>query len=305
MTLHLQGITREISAGDALIITRFAPSPTGLLHMGHAYAAWVARELAQQSTKGRFLLRFEDIDTPRVKASYYEAIETDLQWLGMPWAGTPLRQSSRSDAYQSALAQLKSIGVVYPCFCTRSEILAESSRIPSAPHGAVSPPYPGTCRMLTPDQQQEKIDEGIAHSLRLNSQLASSLCGPIEFTDLRFGRIGVDPSLLGDVILARKDIGPSYHLAVVIDDAFQNITHVTRGEDLLDSTHVHRLLQALLKLPTPIYLHHPLVPDEHGKRLAKRADSQSIASLRAANKSPEEIFALIERALDNSATGIN
>lgn len=159
--------------------------------------------------------------------------------------------------------------------------------------------------MLTPDQQQEKIDEGIAHSLRLNSQLASSLCGPIEFTDLRFGRIGVDPSLLGDVILARKDIGPSYHLAVVIDDAFQNITHVTRGEDLLDSTHVHRLLQALLKLPTPIYLHHPLVPDEHGKRLAKRADSQSIASLRAANKSPEEIFALIERALDNSATGIN
>lgn len=305
MTLHLQGITREISVGNAPIVTRFAPSPTGLLHMGHAYAAWVARELAQQSTKGRFLLRFEDIDTPRVKESYYEAIETDLQWLGMPWAGTPLRQSSRGNAYQSALAQLKSIGVVYPCFCTRSEILAESSRIPSAPHGTDGPPYPGTCRILAPDQQQEKIDEGIAHSLRLNSQLASTLCGPLEFTDLRFGHVRIDPSLLGDVILARKDIGPSYHLAVVIDDAFQHITHVTRGEDLLHSTHVHRLLQALLKLPTPIYLHHLLVPDEHGKRLAKRADSQSIASLRATNKSPEEIFTRIAQALSQAEPRIN
>ena len=299
MTLQLQGLTPEI--GSAPIVTRFAPSPTGLLHMGHAYAAWVAREVAQQSTKGRFLLRFEDIDTPRVKAPYYNAIETDLQWLGLSWDDTPLRQSTRSEAYQSALAQLKSIGAIYPCFCTRSEILAETARIPSAPHGPDGPPYPGTCRSLGTTEQQQKIDAGIAHSWRLDSALASKLSGPLDFTDLRFGHTRVDPSLLGDVILARKDIGPAYHLAVVVDDAFQGITHVTRGEDLLHSTHVHRLLQAMLKLPVPIYLHHPLLPDENGKRLAKRADSQSIASLREAGKSPQEIFTLIEQALGNIA----
>jgi glutamyl-Q tRNA(Asp) synthetase len=299
MTLHLQGFTPEI--GNAPIVTRFAPSPTGLLHMGHAYAAWVAREVAQQSTKGRFLLRFEDNDTPRVKAPYYDAIETDLQWLGLAWGDTPLRQSTRSDAYQSALAQLKSIGAIYPCFCTRSEIIAETARIPSAPHGPDGPPYPGTCRALSPAQQQEKIDAGITHSWRLDAALASKLSGPLDFADLRFGHTRVDPSLLGDVILARKDIGPAYHLAVVVDDAFQGITHVTRGEDLLQSTHVHRLLQAMLKLPAPIYLHHRLVPDEHGKRLAKRADSQSIASLRTSGNSPQEIFTLIEHALGNIA----
>jgi glutamyl-Q tRNA(Asp) synthetase len=299
MTLHLQGLTPEI--GNAPIVTRFAPSPTGLLHMGHAYAAWVAREVSQQSTKGRFLLRFEDIDTPRVKPPYYDAIETDLQWLGLSWDDTPLRQSMRSDAYQSALAKLKSISAIYPCFCTRSEILAETARIPSAPHGPDGPPYPGTCRALSTAEQQEKIEAGIAHSWRLDSALASKLSGPLDFTDLRFGQTRVDPSLLGDVILARKDIGPAYHLAVVVDDAFQGITHVTRGEDLLQSTHVHRLLQAMLKLPAPIYFHHPLVPDENGKRLAKRADSQSIASLRASGKSPQEIFALIEHALGKSA----
>ena len=295
MTLQLQGLTPEI--GNAPIVTRFAPSPTGLLHMGHAYAAWVAREVAQQSTKGRFLLRFEDIDTPRVKPPYYDAIETDLQWLGLSWDDTPLRQSTRSEAYQSALAQLKSIGAIYPCFCTRSEILAETARIPSAPHGPDGPPYPGTCRSLSTTEQQQKIDAGIAHSWRLDSALASKISGPLDFTDLRFGHTRVDPSLLGDVILARKDIGPAYHLAVVVDDAFQGITHVTRGEDLLHSTHVHRLLQAMLKLPVPIYLHHLLVPDENGKRLAKRADSQSITSLRESGKSPQDIFTLIEHAL--------
>jgi glutamyl-Q tRNA(Asp) synthetase len=295
MTLHLQGLTPEI--GSAPIVTRFAPSPTGLLHMGHAYAAWVAREVAQQRTKGRFLLRFEDIDTPRVKSPYYDAIETDLRWLGLPWDDTALRQSIRSEAYQSALAELKSVGAIYPCFCTRSEILAETARMSNAPHGPEGPTYPGTCRKLDRSKQQEKINTGVAHSWRLDSQLASELCGPLDFTDLRFGKISVDPSLLGDVILARKDIGPAYHLAVVIDDAFQGITHVTRGDDLLQSTHVHRLLQSLLILRAPIYLHHPLVADEHGKRLAKRADSQSITSLRTEDKSPQEIFSMIEDAL--------
>lgn len=303
MTLHLQGLTPDI--GSAPIVTRFAPSPTGLLHMGHAYAAWVARELAQQSNKGRFLLRFENIDTTRVKAPYYDAIENDLRWLGLPWDDNALRQSTRSEAYQSALAELKSVGVIYPCFCTRSEIIAETARMSNAPHGPEGPPYPGTCRKLDRTQQQEKINAGIAHSWRLDSQRASELCGPLDFTDLRFGKIRVDPSLLGDVILARKDIGPAYHLAVVVDDAFQGITHVTRGDDLLHSTHVHRLLQSLIKLPAPIYLHHPLVTDEHGKRLAKRSDSQSIASLREAGKTPQEIFALIENALGKQAWRIS
>jgi glutamyl-Q tRNA(Asp) synthetase len=295
MTLHLQGLTPEI--GDSLVVTRFAPSPTGLLHIGHAYAAWVAHALANQSKQGRFLLRFEDIDTTRVKAPYYDAVEEDLEWLGLQWDDAPLRQSTRSRAYQSALAKLKSIGAIYPCFCTRSEILAESARITNAPHGPDGPPYPGTCRSLHPDQREEKMSAGIAHSWRLDSHAASQLCGALEFTDLRFGTTRVDPSLLGDVILSRKDIGPAYHLAVIVDDAFQAITHVTRGDDLLHSTHVHRLLQALLKLPAPIYFHHPLVPDHHGKRLAKRADSQSISSLRAEGKSPQEILRLIELAL--------
>lgn len=295
MTLHLQGLTPD--NGSAPIVTRFAPSPTGLLHMGHAYAAWVARELAQQNAKGRFLLRIEDIDANRVKAPYYDAIEYDLLWLGLPWDDSALRQTIRSEAYQSALAELKSVGVIYPCFCTRSEIIAETARMSNAPHGPEGPTYPGTCRKLDRTQQQEKINAGIAHSWRLDSQLASELRGPLDFKDLRFGKIQVDPSLLGDVILARKDIGPAYHLAVVVDDAFQGITHVTRGDDLLQSTHVHRLLQSLLKLPAPSYLHHPLVADEHGKRLAKRADSQSIALLRTAGKSPQEIFSMIEDAL--------
>lgn len=295
MTLHLQGLTPD--NGSAPIVTRFAPSPTGLLHMGHAYAAWVAREVAKQSTQGRFLLRIEDIDANRVKAPYYDAIENDLQWLGLPWDDSALRQSIRREAYQSALVELTSVGVIYPCFCTRSEIIAETARMSNAPHGPEGPTYPGTCRKLDRTQQQEKINAGIAHSWRLDSQLASELCGPLDFTDLRFDKIRVDPSLLGDVILARKDIGPAYHLAVVVDDAFQGITHVTRGDDLLQSTHVHRLLQSLLRLPKPIYLHHPLVADEHGKRLAKRADSQSIALLRTAGKSPQGIFSMIEDAL--------
>ncbi|MFZ9940583.1 MAG: tRNA glutamyl-Q(34) synthetase GluQRS [Luteolibacter sp.] len=303
MTLKLQGLTRELD--NKAVVTRFAPSPTGLMHMGHAYAAWVAQALAKQYPHGRFLLRFEDIDTTRVKAPYYDAIEEDLQWLGLPWDDSPLRQSTRSAAYQSALTELKSLGVVYPCFCTRGEIIAESARITNAPHGPDGPPYPGTCRSFHPDQREEKISSGLAHSWRLDSIAASQLCGPLEFTDLRYGVIRVDPSLLGDVILSRKDIGPAYHLAVVVDDAFQGITHVTRGEDLLHSTHVHRLLQALLKLPALDYLHHPLVTDPQGKRLAKRADSQSIASLRDAGMSPQEIFSQIEQALSSSRETIN
>lgn len=305
MAFDLHGISIDAIAASKPIVTRFAPSPTGKLHLGHAYAAWVAHELAKKSTKGRFLLRFEDIDTPRVKPCYYDAIETDLTWLGLTWDETPLRQSSRGAAYTAALEELKSIGAVYPCFCTRSEILAETARMPSAPHAPDGPPYPGTCRSLTAFQQQEKLDSGLAHSWRLHSQLASQLCGPLDFTDLRFGTVRVDPNILGDVILSRKDIGPAYHLAVVVDDAFQLITHVTRGDDLLASTHVHRLLQTLLKIPAPSYLHHRLVLDDHGKRLAKRADSQAISALRDSGANPAEVFAKMSTHLANDNQAAN
>jgi glutamyl-Q tRNA(Asp) synthetase len=170
----------------------------------------------------------------------------------------------------------------------------------AAPQGPEGPVYPGTCRKLTPGEQQEKIDAGTPHAWRLDSGKAAALTGPLTFHDLRFGTIAVNPDLLGDVVLARKDIGTAYHLAVVVDDAFQQITHVTRGEDLLASTHVHRLLQVLLGLPEPIYLHHELVLDETGKRLAKRCDSLSIAAMRETGLSKEEVIARPEWRSFNS-----
>ncbi len=274
--------------------TRFAPSPTGRLHLGHALAARVARDLARQYPGGVFLLRFEDIDTPRVREEFYHGIEEDLEWLGIRWDEGPLRQSNRTAAYESALATLREKNLVYPCFCTRREIQEEWANMAAAPQGPEGPLYPGTCRKLSTTEQEEKIAAGIPHAWRLDAQAAAAVTGPLTFQDLRFGSIVVNPDLLGDVVLARKDIGSAYHLAVVVDDAFQQITHVTRGEDLLSSTHVHRLLQVLLGLPEPAYLHHPLVLDEQGKRLAKRHDALAIAALRDAGLTPEEALARID-----------
>ncbi len=270
------------------IRTRFAPSPTGRLHLGHAFAAKVAHDLARSGPGGRFLLRFEDIDTPRVREEFYQGIEDDLRWLGLPWDEEPLRQTTRSTAYEDALDRLREQGLIYPCFCTRKEIQEEWAAMRGAPHGPEGPVYPATCRRLSESEQRDKIAAGLPHAWRLDAHKAAASTGPLTFQDLRFGTLSADPDLLGDVVLARKDIGPAYHLAVVVDDAFQQITHVTRGEDLLPSTHVHRLLQALLGLPEPVYLHHELQLDQHGKRLAKRCDSLSIAALREAGKSPEE-----------------
>ena len=253
--------------------TRFAPSPTGRLHLGHAYAAKVAHDLARENG-GRFLLRFEDIDHTRVRPEFYQGILDDLRWLGLNWDGDPWRQLDRIEHYQAALNRLKNMGVVYPCYCTRKEIEAELNHLTHAPHGPEGPLYPGTCREL------EVLPTNREPAWRLDFQKAASLLGELTFEDERHGVIKVNPGLLGDVILARKDIGTSYHLAVVVDDSAQEITHVTRGEDLLASTHVHRLLQALLDLPEPRYLHHQLVLDDSGQRLAKRHDSLSIATLR-------------------------
>lgn len=256
-----------------MIRTRFAPSPTGKLHLGHAYAARVAHDLARENG-GRFLVRFEDIDHTRVRDEFYRGILEDLRWLGLEWDGEPWRQLDRLDHYQTALEHLKSLGIVYPCYCTRREIETELANLTHAPHGPEGPLYPGTCRGLkSPPPQREP-------AWRLNAAKAAAMTGPLTFTDQRHGVITVEPELLGDVILARKDIGTSYHLAVVVDDAAQEISHVTRGEDLLGSTHIHRVLQNLLQLSEPCYLHHSLIMDESGQRLAKRHDALSIETLR-------------------------
>ena len=273
------------------IRTRFAPSPTGRLHLGHALAARVARDLARSEPGGRFLLRFEDIDTPRVRPHFYEEIREDLRWLGLDWDDDPLCQTTRGASYEAALDRLRRMGVAYPCFCTRREIQEEWSAMAGAPQGPEGPLYPATCLRLPASEQQAKLTGGVPHAWRLDAHKAAETVGPLTFRDLRFGTISVDPELLGHVVLARKDIGIAYHLAVVVDDAFQDITHVTRGEDLLPSTHVHRLLQALLGLPEPAYLHHQLVLDESGKRLAKRCDALSIRAMREAGVSPDEVLA--------------
>ncbi|HEY8962435.1 MAG TPA: tRNA glutamyl-Q(34) synthetase GluQRS [Luteolibacter sp.] len=275
-----------------MIRTRFAPSPTGRLHLGHVFAAKVARDLACKNG-GEFLLRFEDIDITRVRPEFYDGIEEDLRWLGLDWDGPALRQTERLTAYEAALQTLRELGAVYPCFCTRREIDDELARMTGAPHGPEGPHYPGTCRKLSPVERDGKLASGLPFSWRFDSNKAGESAGALTFTDLRFGQIAVDPGVLGDVILARKDIGTSYHLAVVTDDAFQQITHVTRGEDLLASTHIHRVLQTLLRFPEPVYRHHELILDASGKRLAKRHDSLSIKALRESGKSPGEILALL------------
>lgn len=275
-----------------MIRTRFAPSPTGRLHLGHVMAARVAHSLAREAG-GKFLLRHEDIDGPRVREEFYQGIEQDLLWLGLGWDGEPLRQTSRIALYESALGSLRERNLVYPCFCTRRDIQEEWARMGAAPQGADAPVYPGTCCKLTKTEALGKITAGVPYAWRLDATKAATITGPLTFQDQRCGEIPVNAGLLGDVVLARKDIGTAYHLAVVVDDAFQEITHVTRGEDLLASTHVHRLLQVLLDLPRPVYLHHPLVLDQHGQRLAKRNDALSIAALRERGLSPADVLAMI------------
>ena len=276
-------------------ITRFAPSPTGDLHLGHVHAAKVAHDLAR-ARSGRFLLRFEDIDHTRIRPGYYASMEEDLRWLGLEWDGPVLRQSARAAAYDSALGRLKELDAVYPCFCTRRAIEEEIARITNAPHGPEGALYPGTCRRLSAAERDAKLAAGALPAWRLDATRAARLVGPLFFHDLKHGRSPVDPALLGDAVLARKDIGTSYHLAVVTDDAFQQVTHVTRGEDLLPSTHIHRVLQALLGFPEPDYLHHSLVLDQNGVRLAKRHEALSIRHLRDRGETPRSIFAMLPPA---------
>jgi len=257
--------------------TRFAPSPTGRLHIGHAYAALFA---VQQARGGSFLLRIEDLDRGRCRPEFVTHIEEDLAWLGLNWTKPVRRQSAHQDDYHAALSRLQKQGVLYPCFCTRKDIAAEIAAAGEAPQGPEGPLYPGICRRLSPDEAQAKMTGGTPYALRLDVEKARTTTGPLFFQDLGSGEIAADPTLLGDAVLSRKDAEASYHLAVVVDDALQNITLVTRGEDLLPSTHLHRLLQALLGLPVPRWHHHRLITDDAGIRLAKRSNAVSLDQLR-------------------------
>ena len=261
-------------------ITRFAPSPTGYLHKGHAYAALTAYRRACNEG-GMFILRIEDIDQTRCRPAFTQAIYEDLDWLGIKWPEPVRIQSQHFDTYRNALEKLKQLGLVYPCFCTRKDIIREIDNAPSAPHGPDGPCYPGTCRKLSNAEIDEKITSGKPHALRLNLRAALSIIyKPLGWHDEVHGFTKATPEILGDIVLARKDTPTSYHLSVVVDDALQNITHVIRGEDLLHATHIHVVLQTLLGFPVPIYHHHPLLTDNEGRRLAKRSGAISIRDTR-------------------------
>jgi glutamyl-Q tRNA(Asp) synthetase len=270
-----------------MIVTRFAPSPTGLLHLGHAYAAIIAHESGDD-----FLLRIEDIDKGRTRDAFIQAIFFDLKWLGLSWDEPTLRQSSRMGAYAQALSVLKAHGLVYPCFCTRAEIAAEIARAGEAQHGPDGPIYPGTCKHLPRGESVDRIDAGENFALRLDVEKAAKLTGPLTFLEQGHAH-PVDALRFGDIVIARKDMPTSYHLAVVVDDAYQKVSLVTRGEDLLPATHIQRLLQALLKLPEPAYAHHPLVLDEQGRKFSKRDGAVALQALREAGATPADIRARI------------
>jgi glutamyl-Q tRNA(Asp) synthetase len=267
--------------------------------MGHAFAALGA---ARAGT--RFLLRIEDIDRARCRAEFVAAIFEDLRWLGFGWEEPVLRQSQRTHAYRAALDVLDAKGLLYPCFCTRKEIADEIARASEAPHGfdltapqsgPDGPVYPGTCRHLSATERSAKIAAGMAYALRLDTAKAAALAGPLSFEEhgsgpnSERGTIAARPLLFGDIVLARKQMPAAYHLAVVVDDAYQGVTLVTRGHDLFAAAHVQRLLQALLDLPAPDYAHHRLILDETGRKFSKRDHAVTLKSLRESGVTPDEI----------------
>lgn len=293
----------------AVVVERFAPSPNGRLHLGHAFSALTAWDAAQ-SADGRFLVRIEDLDRARARPEHEAALFEDLDWLGVAWERPVLRQSERFPAYREALASLEARELVYPCFCSRKDVAAALSapqetgatEVNAGPDG---PAYPGTCRNLSDPERGIRHAQHLPFGVRLDMRKAiASLGGAGVVRKLSFkelgrgpagerGKITLDPDNLinacGDILLARKDTPASYHLAVVLDDAHQGVTHVTRGEDLFAATPIHRLLQALLGRPTPIYRHHRLIRDESGRRLAKRDRDAGLAELRAADATPADI----------------
>ncbi|MBC6980345.1 tRNA glutamyl-Q(34) synthetase GluQRS [Caulobacter sp. 17J80-11] len=279
-------------------VTRFAPSPTGFLHRGHAFSA-LSAQAAARAEGGRFLLRVEDIDLTRCRPEYEQGVYDDLAWLGLEWEEPVRRQSAHFDEYRGALDQLIARGLVYRCFKTRREILDEIAR---APHGPGEGPEGAIYRgqPLSPADEAALLAEGRPYAWRLSLDRAQETVGGWEaltFTEAGEGPLGetgviqARPETAGDVVLARKDVGVAYHLAAVFDDALQGVSHVVRGQDLFEATHIQRLLQALLDLPTPRYRHHPLLTDAQGRRFAKRDRAESLRELRARGVSPRELRA--------------
>ncbi|WP_031290733.1 tRNA glutamyl-Q(34) synthetase GluQRS [Sphingobium baderi] len=277
------------------MVTRFAPSPTGRLHIGHGWSALMAMDMAR-AAGGAFRLRIEDIDAARSRPEHVAGIVEDLQWLGVAWDGEIVFQSERLGQYDAALERLRQMGLLYPCFCTRADIQAQWTASASAPHGPEGAVYPGMCRALTESERARRIAAGEPHAWRIDMAMAAAKAGPLRWTALPFppgdgpGRdIPAEPLAAGDVVLARKDAPASYHLSCTLDDAAMGVTHVLRGDDLFAATHVHRVIQALLGLPAPAYVHHPLLAGTDGKRLAKRSGSIGLADLRAEGADPAQL----------------
>jgi len=276
------------------VVTRFAPSPTGELHLGSAYSAWTGWHRAREAG-GTFLVRIEDTDIRRCKREYETSILADLKWLGLDWDGEVRRQSEHFATYGKVLDQLDQRGLVYPCFCSRAEIEREIAASANAPHGPDGPLYPGTCRHLSVQERRDRIAAGQELCLRLDCEGAAREAGPYHFFDESLGRIEGQPRLMGDFVIARKDTPTSYHLSVTVDDHLQGVTLVTRGIDVLPSTHVHGLLQKLLGYAAPQYAHHRLLTDATGRRFAKRDRDMTIRAMRESGMSAVEV---IDKALD-------
>lgn len=290
-------------SGPPEIVTRFAPSPTGLLHLGHAYSALLAWRAARRAG-GRFLLRIEDIDGGRRRPDFDAAILDDLAWLGLDWDGPVRRQSEHMDEYRAALDRLDARGLIYPCFCTRKAIRAEIAAAGHAPHGRHGDPlYPGTCRRLDPATRAARLAAGAPHARRLDMAAAVRQAGALVWRDREAGVIAARPERHGDVVLARKDTPTSYHLAVTVDDHIQGVTLVIRGADLRAATDIHRLLQALLDLDVPTYHHHRLLVGADGCRLAKRDHAATLRALRESGHSPAAVIAMTELDPDISDAG--
>lgn len=278
--------------GPQHMVTRFAPSPTGRLHVGHGWSALMAHDMAR-AAGGLFRLRIEDIDGTRSRPEHVAGIVEDLRWLGVDWDGEILFQSERLATYDAALERLRGMDLLYPCFCTRADIQASLS----APHGPEGPVYPGTCRSLSDRERTQRIAGGEPHAWRIDMGKAAARAGPLAWAALPFPptpeaagkQVAANPRAHGDVVLARKDAPASYHLSCTLDDAAMGVTHVLRGQDLRSATDIHRLLQALLGLPSPAYVHHPLLVGPDGRRLAKRDGSIALADLRARGADPETL----------------
>ncbi|WP_327752482.1 tRNA glutamyl-Q(34) synthetase GluQRS [Sphingobium sp. SJ10-10] len=274
------------------MVTRFAPSPTGRLHVGHAWSALLAMDMAR-AQGGSFRLRIEDIDGTRSRPEHVAGIVEDLHWLGVAWDGDIVFQSARLDHYEAALRRLEAMGLLYPCYCTRADIAASAM----APHGPEGPIYPGTCKGLAEEERARRIAVGQPHAWRIDMAQAVERVGSVSWNALPFPLedglqaqvIKARPIAAGDVVLARKDAPASYHLSCTLDDAAMGVTHVLRGDDLRDATDIHRLIQALLDLPSPAYIHHPLLLGQDGRRLAKRDGSIALADLRAQGADPQRL----------------